>query len=85
VGLLGRGEDEQIVDQATDAAYLGLHQTLDPAHLAVGERLLGDQHIELAPHHGEWSPKLVRGVGDELALAFESLRESIEHVVERFG
>ena len=42
VGLLGRGEEEQIVNEASDAAYLGLNETLDSAHLGIGGSFVGD-------------------------------------------
>ncbi len=45
--------------------------------------LLRGEHLELAADHGQRRAQLVGGVGDELALAAERLREPVEHVVER--
>ena len=46
---------------------------------------VGGEHLELALHHGQGRPQLVRGVGDELALRLERGFETVEHVVERLG
>ena len=79
------GRAEQVVDEPADARDLGLHQPLDAAHLVAGRVLLRGQHLELATDHGQRGTQLVRGVGDELTLARERLREPVEHVVERVG
>ena len=69
VGLLGLGEQQQVVDEPADAGDLGLHEPLDAAHLVAGRVLLRGQHLELAADHRQRRAQLVRGVGDELALA----------------
>ena len=47
--------------------------------------LLAGEQLDLAPQHGERGSQLVRGVGDELALAAERALQPVEHVVERIG
>ena len=47
--------------------------------------LLRGEHLELAADHGQRRAQLVRGVGDERALARERVGEPVEHVVEGVG
>ena len=51
---------------------------------ADGSRLGGEQ-LELAADHGQGRAQLVRGIGDERALARERIRQAVEHVVEGVG
>ena len=46
---------------------------------------LAREHLELAADHGQRRAQLVRGVGDEAALAREGVLEPVEHVVEGVG
>ena len=46
---------------------------------------LGGQHLELAADHRQRRAQLVRGVGDERALARERVGQTVEHVVEGVG
>ena len=85
VGALGSGEHEQIVDQTGDPRDLVLQERLDALQLLGARVRVGGEHLELALHHGQGRPQLVRGVGDELALRLERGFETVEHVVERFG
>ena len=66
-----------------------LHPTQLPAHdveaLAPGVIGLAAQQVELAARDRDRGPQLVRGVGDELALALEGALEAVEHPVERVG
>ena len=72
--MLGLGEQQQVVDQPADAGDLALHVLLGAAHVVGGRVLLGGQHLELAADHRDRRAQLVRGVGDELALALELAR-----------
>ena len=83
--LLGLGQQQQVVDQPADARDLGLHEALDAAHLLAGRARLRGEHFELAADHGQRRAQLVRGVGDERALAGERLGQAVEHVVEGVG
>ena len=83
--LFGLREQQQIVDQAGDAGDLGLHEALDPPDLRERRIGLGAEHFELAADHRQRGAQLVRGVGDERALAGERGGEPVEHVVEGVG
>ena len=74
--LFGLGEQQQVVDQAGDSGDLGLHEALDAPHLLDRGVLLGAEHLELAADHRQRGAQLVRGVGDERALAGERLRRA---------
>ena len=52
---------------------------------STGGFALGGEHFELAADHRQRRAQLVRGVGDERALARERLGEAVEHVVEGVG
>ena len=69
--LFGLREQQQIVDQARDARDLGLHEALDAADLRERRIGLRAEHLELAADHRQRRAQLVRGVGDERALAGE--------------
>ena len=47
--------------------------------------VLPGEDFELAADRGQRAAQLVRGVGDELALAGEGVVEAVEHVVEGLG
>ena len=47
--------------------------------------LLRGEHFQLAADDGQRRAQLVRGVGDERALAGERVGQAIEHVVEGVG
>ena len=78
---LGAGQREHVADQAVELveAAQQRHGALVPARL-VG---LTVEQLDLGAQHGERRAQLVRGVGDEVALAPERPLEAIEHVVER--
>ena len=80
--LVQAGEDEQIVDQALHAGQLAPGELLDVAHPLGGEVRFARQDLELTAYRGQRGAQLVRGVGDELALAREGVLEPIQHVVE---
>ena len=52
----------------------------DPLRRGVG---LAGEDLELAANRGQRRAQLVRGVGDEAALAGKGILEPVEHVVER--
>jgi len=80
---LGLGEHQEVIDEPADTGYLGPDQALDTVDVGARRILLRCQHLELAPDHRERGAQLVRGVGDEFPLAGESLRQPVEHAVER--
>ncbi len=79
---LGLGEDEEVVHQPADPPDLRLDEALDVPDLLLGRVGLRRQYLELSPDHGQRRAQLVRGVGDELALAGKGLGEPVQHVVE---
>ena len=85
VCLLRLREQQQIVDEPCHASDLGLDEVLDPPHVARRRIRLGGEHLELPANDRDRRPQLVRGVGDELALALELAGQAVEHVVERVG
>ena len=82
LSLLGRSQQQQVVDQPRDPADFALEQSLHPPDLLRGRGLLSGQQIQLPADHGQWGAQLVGGVGDELALGREGLLQAIEHPVE---
>lgn len=50
VGLLGLGQEEQIIDETRHPRDLRLHQRLDPAYLGLGEVAMRGQDLELTSH-----------------------------------
>ena len=77
VGLARLGEQQQLGDHRGEAVDL-LERGLDLLGVAGGARLLEPQL-----QAGERGAELVRGVGDELALAVDQALEPRAHLVER--
>ena len=77
VGLARLGEQQQLGDHRGEAVDL-LERGLDLLRVAGGARLLEPQL-----QAGERGAELVRGVGDELALAVHEALEPRAHLVER--
>src|SRR5204862_323892 len=69
--LVGAGQEQEVLDQALHPHDLPAYEALHPAHVVHGHLGLARQHLELAPDHGQRRAQLVRGVGDEPALAAE--------------
>ena len=82
LGLLGLGEQQEVVNEAGDAERSPPARGAPPAGPPRGGLSLGGEHLQLAADHGERGAQLVRGVRDERALARERVGEAVEHVVE---
>ena len=84
-GLVGVGEQEQILDQPLHAIDLGARDPLHAPDLVGVRILLHGQDLELAAEDRQRRPQLVRGVGQERVLPSERLLQRVEHLVERPG
>ena len=83
LGVLRAGQVEQVRHQP--AHPLGLLGGLGGDLLAgVGVEVAPEQ-VEIGPHDGQRVAKLVGGVGEELALAFEQRAQPLDHPIERHG
>ena len=78
-------QGQQIVDQPFDPRHLGQHRPLDALH-RLSIDLLTATHTSIWPRIAVSGVReLVRGVGDEAALAGEGLGEAVEHSIEGLG
>ena len=83
--LIGAGEQQQVLHQPPHALGLGLHEAADALDVLAAGMPLAAEHLELAPDRGQGRAQLVRGVGDEAALASEGILQPVEHVIEGLG
>ena len=83
LGVLLAGQVEQVRHQP--AHPLGLLGGLGGDLLAGLGVEVAPEQVEIGPHDGQRVAKLVRGVGEKLALALEQRAQSLDHPVERHG
>ena len=83
LAALGAGERQHVGDEAVELVEAA--QQRDGAFVAAQLVGLAVEQLDLGAQHRERRAQLVRGVGDEVALALERPLEPLEHVVERRG
>ena len=84
-GRLAARQQQQAGDQplaAVDGVTHGLAHLAQLLGAGVG---VGERHVDLGAHDGQGRAQLVRGVGDEVALAGEGAVQPAEHAVEGVG
>ena len=78
-------EQQHVLDEPAHALDLRPHELLDAPHLRRRRTVGHGEHLELAADHRQRRAQLVRGVGDEAALAIEGVLSAVEHVIEGLG
>ncbi len=81
--VLSVGEAEEALQQPLDVVELDLEPVGETGDVRRNWYRFGHSHLERGPHPGKRRAKLVRGIGDELALKGERALEAVEQLVER--
>jgi hypothetical protein len=80
--LLAAGQLHGVGDQAGQVVDAGEHRGDQPVAVLPVQQLYLAQHLDVGAQRGQRGAQLVRGVGDQLALAVGGVLHGAEHRVE---